>query len=383
MHVLVLPSWYSTSDKPWLGTFFADQAVALARAGMRVGVVFVENRSLRRISFGRLLETHFQKESSSSEGVTTLRMKGWNTLAQTLPGASVWSRLTEHLVNAYVDGWGKPDVIHAHSAFWAGHAAVRAAARLRIPCVVTEHGSDFLVAPLSARRRRRAAEIYRSAAAVLAVSTPLLRSVNAIAQRSLGPVVPNMVDTDFFTLPPRPRPSTPFTFLSVGNLVESKRVDLLIRAFARLFSRKSDIRLVIVGSGPREPFLRELARSVAAPAQVEFTGPLSREEVRARMWSSNALVLPSAFETFGVVLIEALATGLPVIATRCGGPEEILTGGVGLLIDSDQESQLSTALKQVMSRSNDETILRNHAIEHFGNRQVVSQLINVYKNILG
>ena len=382
MHVLVLPSWYGTTDKPWLGTFFKSQAVALSRRGVQVGVVFVESRSLRRLTIPKLFETHFQKEISIDNGVTTLRMKGWNTLSQTLPGSRVWSTLTRHLIHDYCQRYGKPDILHAHCAFWAGSAAVDTAAGLGIPAVVTEHGSDFLGDALDSRRRQRAAEIYRRADAVLAVSGMLLSSVSAIAGCRLGPVVPNMVDTDFFTIPPTLRGSRPFTFLSVSNLVESKRIDLLIQAFARLSGGDAQARLVVAGAGPCQVALRRLAESLGIAQSVEFTGSLSPEQVRDRMWRSNALVLPSSYETFGVVLIEALATGLPVVATRCGGPQEILADGVGHLIDRNNEPQLSAALQWVMRQSPDEKRLREHVLKRFSYHAVVPQLLEVYESVL-
>jgi glycosyltransferase involved in cell wall biosynthesis len=381
MHVLVLPSWYSTLDAPWSGIFFRNQAIALAQAGVRLGVAFVEPRSLGSLSPSKLRESHFQVACSTERDVTTLRMMGWNTLGQTVAGARIWCALSERLVKAYVHRFGVPDVLHAHAALWAGRVAVRMGQTLSRPCVVTEHSSQVLLGVLGVIERREAARVYREADAVLAVSETLLTAVNSITETHVGRVVPNPVDFEFFTLPPVPRRREPFTFISVCNLVGGKRVDQLIRAFARVSQTCVGVRLVIVGAGVEAGDLRRLAQECGVEPQVEFTGGLPREEVRQRMWSANALVLPSAFETFGVVLVEALATGIPVVATRCGGPEEVVETGLGLLVERNNDEDLAEAMLSMTGQSYPEGRLRDRVMARFSFENVAQQLLNVYATL--
>ena len=381
MHVLVLPSWYSTPEVPWNGLFFEDQAVALARAGARVGIAFVEMRGLRNLSPSRLRESHFQVVSSEHRGVTLLRMKGWNTVAQTAAGARVWAALSNRLVARYVRRHGVPDVIHAHAALWAGRVAVRMARTLSRPCVVTEHSSVVMRGALTPSERHEANRVYRQADAVLAVSRVLLQAVEAIAGSPLGRVVPNAVDFEFFSLPAAPRRREPFTYLCVCNLITNKRVDRLIAAFASASNACPGSRLVIVGDGPDAGRLRRLADQSAVARQVEFAGGLSPEGVRARLWTANALVLPSAFETFGVVLVEALATGIPVISTRCGGPEDIVEPELGLLVEGDDDEALAEAMVAVTTRTYPEGDLRRRAMARFSFENVARMLLGVYRRL--
>lgn len=378
MHVLVLPSWYSTPDLPWSGSFFEDQAVALARAGAHVGVAFVEGRSLRSLSPSNLRESHFQIASSKDRGVTTLRMKGWNTLGQAVAGAKVWCALSERLVAAYVDRFGVPDVLHAHTALWAGRVAVRMGRRLSRPAVVTEHSSLVMRGLLGAKELREAARVYREADAILAVSETLLSAVGSIAGTRVGRVVPNAIDFEFFTLPPVPRRREPFTFLCVCSLVSGKQVDRLIRAFGHVSRIRPGVRLVVVGAGVEADNLRRLAQESGVGSHVEFTGGLPREAVRARMWTADALVLPSTSETFGVVLVEALATGMPVISTRCGGPEGIVEADLGLLVERDNDNELAEAMVTMIGRSYPEGLLRDRAMSRFSFERVAQQLLEVY-----
>jgi glycosyltransferase involved in cell wall biosynthesis len=382
MHVLHLPSWYSTSEKPWRGSFVRDQALALSAAGVQVGVAFVERRSLSRFNRLSLAVNHFQTVARDEDDVPTIRMNGWSILAQTVPGSLLWSRLMRRLVESYAAVYGVPDLIHGHAALWGGHAAMLAARALQRPFVVTEHSSSVLTADLSPRKRRYVADVYRAASAVIAVSASLKKSVDAVAGAQVAEVVPNTVDSDYFTPPPSRRKGTAFTLLAVCDLVSYKRVDLLIRAFARLNVRRPKTRLVIAGVGKEEPRLRALARALVPPSAIQFTGALPRCQVRQRMREADALALCSDFETFGVVLIEAMAMGIPVISTRCGGPDDIVTPDTGILVDRDDSDALLRGMLEILRRRFDPQAIHENARRRFGYPVVANRLCEVYERLL-
>ena len=384
MHVLVLPSWYGTADRPVTGTFFRDQALALQRVGLRVGVAYVEPRSLRGFGFRALAESHFQVSETVEGGVLTLRQHGWNPLAQTLPGGLLWARMMSALVSRYVRLQGPPDIIHAHASLWAGYAALHVSARYATPFVVTEHSSQFRLGSFPRALLARALRVFRAAAATIAVSESLRHAMSDYGVRSEILVVPNTVDPEFWTLPPQPRGGAPFTFCAVGHLVPVKRFDTLIRAFATRFRGKPDVRLVIGGDGASRQDLESLARALGVHGQVHYLGALSREGVRQAMWEAHCFVSPSLVETFGVVLIEALSTGLPVIATRSGGPEDIIVPEVGVLLDAGDEQTLGAAMAAVRDGpAYDPHLLRRHAIQRYGYQAVGARLRGVYKKALG
>jgi glycosyltransferase involved in cell wall biosynthesis len=141
-------------------------------------------------------------------------------------------------------------------------------------------------------------------------------------------------------------------------------------------------RLVIVGEGPDEPALRTLAHECGVAERVEFTGALSPAGVRERMWQANAFVLASAFETFGVVLVEALATGIPIISTRSGGAEDIVEPDCGVLVDQDDDAGLGDAMVAVASGSFSEQRLRDRARDRFSFEKVTEDLLAVYRRLL-
>jgi glycosyltransferase involved in cell wall biosynthesis len=382
MHVLFLPSWFDTADKPWRGSFFREQARALQRYGVRAGFAFVERRSFRRMRPLALLDSHFQVVLDEDEGIPVARMKAWSIFVQTTAGALLWCALMRRLVRAYVRAHGVPDLIHGHAALWGGYAAFQVGRDLGRPYIITEHSSALLTDRLSAIKRRFAIRAYQDAKAVIAVSAVLKERVDALVGRPVSIVLPNTVDTDYFTLPPGDRPRSPFRFLAVGDLVPSKRLDLLVRAFAALLLSGARATLTIVGAGQELERLQQLAAREKAEGAIAFTGPKTRDAVRREMWRANALVLSSDFETFGFVLIEALSTGLPLIATRCGGPTEIVRSGHGYLVDPGDQGQLTSAMRLMMRRHFDAIKLRSYAVDYFGHQHVGGALHALYRDIL-
>lgn len=384
MHVLIIPSWYPTEQSPAAGVFFAEQAKALHRAGIRVGVVAPIQRSVRTLTQGHLLNYTFKTDFHEEEGIPTFRSLGWAVPKLPRVSRQTWLWQARRLVDLYVQRFGKPDIIHAHAVLWGGVAALEASQRLGVPYLVTEHSTAYargLIRPWQEPDIRR---VLQRAAARVAVSQSLARLIASYAMGMPIEVVPNVVDTEFFTLPPHPKPSRPFVFLSVALLTPKKGIDVLIKAFATKFKGYANVELWIGGDGPQRSDLERLVRSLGIEPQVRFLGLLSREQVREAMWRANAFVLPSYVETFGVVLIEAMATGLPVIATRCGGPEEFVTPEVGYLVSPGNIEQLGEALETVYRGGGiglGEHISR-WAAEKFGASAVSSRLIELYLSLI-
>ncbi len=380
MRVLVLPSFYPTKERQFLGVFFRELTLAARVAGVDAGVVYAEARSLRGFRLSALNESHFQVETRVEQGIPTVRRHGWNTLAQTRVGAELWIKQMESLARNFARRYGPPDIVHAHNALWAGVAAVRIAQTLGCRYVITEHSSALLDDDRSGEQRRQADLTYRGAARLICVSRALAASLTAKHGATSAVVIPNTVDAQFFSLPEVPRDGTRFVFSAIGNLTVNKAFDAIIHAFASRFAGLSDVRLEIGGTGPERSKLATLAQRLGVSDQVRFLGPLTRDQVRDAMWRANAFVLASRRETFGVVLVEALATGLPVIATRSGGPDDIITQDVGILVDSEDINALADAMEYVrQSRLFDSSVNRAYAVERFGHEVVGRALRSIYE----
>lgn len=388
MHVLVLPSWYPANSEDVAGSFFREQAIALARAGMTVGVVVVCLRSLRRPL--RALFGPFGVRVETDDNVKTIRFFS----VQWFPKIRVLSELHDLVLGIiatrlYIRKFGRPDLIHVQSMLNAGLVAKWAKKKYGIPYVVTEHSSAFHNVNLSRRQIRVAARIVRHAAGLSAVSKSLVAVLSRVlnADRMRWHVIPNMVSAEFLASPLYEKASEgdrPYTFITVSYLKPGKRVGDILRAFAIAFTFTDNVRLRIVGDGECKGELVALANDLDMRDKFLFEGPRGRESVAALMRDSDVYVLASESETFGVVLVEALASGIPVIATRCGGAEDIVTESDGMMIDIGDIQKLALCMRDIMGKTGnyDSNALRTNCERRYSEGVVTRQLVSFYSSAL-
>jgi glycosyltransferase involved in cell wall biosynthesis len=226
--------------------------------------------------------------------------------------------------------------------------AIVARARFGVPYVTTY---GFSYAQLSHRGPKRLLKAaverlgLRRASAVIA-TTEALRARARRLNRNVE-LVPNGVDTERFAPPPGGRPrGTPARVLYVGRFSAEKNLDTLVTAAAEL-ARRRPLRLVLVGGGPLEAAVRAQAR--AAGLDVEFPGVVPQERLPELYREADAFVLASFTEGHPKVLIEALASGVPCVASDCEGNRSLVTDGVtGLLFDPRRAADLAESLARVL-----------------------------------
>ena len=209
------------------------------------------------------------------------------------------------------------------------------------------------------------------------------------SSRARCEVVPVGVDPERFPLEESER-REPRQILYVGWLNYNKGIDDLLHAVDRIRRGGERIRLLLVGSAAyrktrlEEEALRRLADSLGLEDTVVFLGRQTQDEVARLMRESALLVLPSRAESFGAVLVEALASGTPVVATRSGGPEDIVQDGVGLLVPPRDPAKLAEAILEVLARrgSFEPERLRRYALARFSWERVVDATESAYRSAL-
>ena len=177
----------------------------------------------------------------------------------------------------------------------------------------------------------------------------------------------------------RQDPTKNFRFLSIAFLNHNKGMDILLNGFAKVFKGKN-VELVIGGEGAEKDNLNNLANQLGISGQVTFLGPVNREQVKHEMQQCNVFVLASRFETFGVVFIEALATGKPILATKCGGPEAIVNKINGCLVPTENSTELSRAMEYMKENYHmyNPVEIRKDCIERFSENAIIKKVSQLY-----
>lgn len=366
MRILVAASGYDSREKHEVNIFALDQAKALRGAGHDVRFAAVDTRSIRHSRpwgyYRYTLDGVPVYYASVPCGALPL---GLPELAGRLAASGICRAMGK-------DGW-TPDIIHQHFGFELAAMAEREG----VPFVFTEHSSHHNRA-LSPEQAERLKKEYGRCSAVLAVSRALAKNMRANTGVEAA-IVPNIVDTARFA--PKKIVHERFTFVSAGNLIPVKNMAGLLRAFAALHGEP---RLIIFGDGPESGALRTLCAELGIESRVSFRGHCPREKLAEAYSEADCFVLASRSETFGVAYIEAMAAGLPVIATRCGGPENFVTEKNGILVPVDDTNALVDAMEHMMMCRNeyDGAAIAAEAKERFSPEKIAAQLTAVYEEVV-
>lgn len=389
-HVLVIPSWFPTPAEPLAGTFCLDQVKAVRSQGHRVGVLFPEFRNLRALRhWHRVLESHFQFSRFTVDNIPLYLFNGW-ALPKTLAMQSrLYVKAVEKMFRTYVSRFDRPDLIHAHGALWGGHAAGILSDRYQIPWMVTEHYGAFIRGTIGAGDACLARNVWQSAAKVTAVGSVLAGLIKKQISRADVHITPNPVDVGLFRRPGDGKqnygPARAIQVFSLGRLVPGKGFRLLLKSFARAF-KDPNYKLDIGGDGYLQPELKRLANRLGLSRQVRFLGPLSRMEVAAAFARADFFVHASASETFGVVMLEALASGIPVVACRSGGPDDFITPECGYLVSPGDADALASRMVKVSQNLSAWKMKRDqiskYAADQYGYTPVGRLYTRLYREIM-
>ena len=243
------------------------------------------------------------------------------------------------------------DVIDSHYYYPDGVAAAILARHFKKPFTVTARGSDINLISRHLIPRRLmgwAAEWASASIGVSAALTDAMRQLGMPAPRLR--TMPNGVDMTLFRMHPQMEARAALgwlqapTLLSVGNLVENKGHHIAIESLAQL----PEFRLVISGEGPQRPALEQLARQLGVSPRLTFLGRVDQAQLAVCYSAADILVLPSSREGWPNVLLESMACGTPVVATRVGGiPEIVNSAQAGRLISARTASSLAETVQEL------------------------------------
>lgn len=411
MHILMVSSEPFCGDRNHLnGIFERDQAAALLGFGCDVGAVDIElgrfflAQEIRRflrdggafrlaLSLRPVIDDFVRSfvpvisRFSCDEGLTVEVAKVRSMRA--VPGSMLfdllaWSLSLKVAVNKYCGVFGVPDVIHAHNALPAGFSSVLVGREIGVPVVVTEHSSLYAGGVASFFDVFFSRFVYKMASRSIFVSSYLRSEVSRVVGAECdGVVVPNVIPSSVV----RVRNELGVVsrrrgvVLSAGRMDSNKNHILLVRALSLIPSGLCPA-LRLIGDGPERKKIEREVERLGVSDRVFFLGYLRRDEVYREMMSADVFCLPSISETFGVVLIEAMALGCPVVSTPCGGPEEIVSERSGFVANSNSACELADKICRALRMEWDRSAVSSYAEEMFSGRAFFEKISGVYRGVM-
>jgi glycosyltransferase involved in cell wall biosynthesis len=394
MNLFIIPSWYPSETNLLSGCFTQEQAEAIAQLTPDIRVMvslwghadsmLAARRPWhwpRRFIWSLQQSKDQIRERNGVYEIFNAKIH-WG---ERLPfgGARQLIKVNRRNFQLACSRFGKMDVIHAHVSYPAGYIASLLSEEFGVPYVLTEHMSPFPFPSLLLGNRPvpEIAQAFLQADAAVAVSPSLSQRVASFGYPEPY-VVPNMVDQRKFSLG-SPR-SQKTVFFTLCGLSEQKGIDHLLEAIALWNPPADAFEFRIGGDGPLRAVYQAKAQALGLTDRVQWLGPVSRSQAPALFTDCHIYVMSSRHETFGVVYAEAIASGKPIIATRCGGPEFIVNAGNGTLVDVGDVPALSQAMQSMAEcwADYDPQAIRKDFERRFSRVAVVQQLSELYQKVL-
>lgn len=382
MKILILARGIPTEDNPQEGCFEWDQANALKSIGHDVVVMYLD---ARRRKTGH--KWGISKELVGDipvykiyYGITTpIEHYLSERLAQYIN-----AKLTVRLLKKVLKDHRDVDIIHAHYL----RCIYRTSFFKRItsqPIVGTEHLSDMVKSTISRQNIMMAEVGYRGLNRLITVSQYLndkLFERFGVKSEVCG----NVLGNEFANVDMHREDAykEKFRYVACGSVIEIKGFDLLIKAASELNIPRDKWVIEIIGSGQMLDNLRTLANGYGLGDNIIFRGKLNKHQIIESYRQADCFVLSSRSETFGVVLIEAMACGLPVISTDCGGTKGIVNDDNGAMIPVDDMKALKNAMEDMYSNApkfNREKI-KYSCLKEYSPEAIATKLTRIYNNVL-
>ncbi|WP_018476721.1 glycosyltransferase [Pontibacter roseus] len=396
MNTFIIPSWYPSRDEPYTGIFFLEQAQAMAHvfpdSNFAISTWGTHNHDLlleakdHIKNAAKLFKFFFKKAAVSKLN---------KNLIEYYTPALTWSRAIlngnistiinvnrKHFLDFQLK-YGKVDIIHAHSAYPAGWAAMALAEEFNLPFIITEHMAPFPFPSFLTRDNKISPYLLKPfhKAAFNVVVSPQQETTMSKWGIPKMKVIPNLTNEDFFVPRAKGNPSENFVFVSLAILEERKGIKYLLHAFQKLLQKYPNCLLKIGGDGPQRDEYKILARKLDIKDEVSWLGRLNRNEVVYELQNCDAFVLPSLHENLPLSLIEAIACGKPLISTYSGGSESIINKSNGLIVKPADVEALHQAMEDMVLNHDkyDADKIRADFFKRYSRQAVCVQIMDLYK----
>ena len=385
MKLFIIPSWYPTKINPASGGFFKERAIFLKKSGIDVVVIAPILHSFRNI----LKYKQMNSANLNEEVLTAIINEQMNIFPKNekLSFYSYQKRAIK-LFDKAIREHGKPDMVMFNSSIWAGAALCNKLNDEKIPFIVSEHLKEFLMPKgFSKFNQKLIQKTYDSCLKIIPTSRALKKSIIKrfkVDENKIS-LVPNPVDEGLFMLRPPTNNNKTISITTVALLRKEKNIDLIIKAFHEILKLGINANLNIVGDGPLKSRIINQINQLNNSHKIKLWGYLQPDQIVKVLHQTDIFIMGSSIETFGVSLIEAQACGIPAVATKCGGPNDIILKDSGILVKPNSEFELSKGLQAIIKNINfyNSKNIRRKTIERFGKNvycQQIKKAILLVKN---
>ena len=385
MYILELPSWHF----PQGGGFVRSQAQILKEKGLIVDVL--ENASLAittdKTKYFTLPYKAFLIEEDN--------LKFFRHYFRNLPklpkiNAERWIKSTVNLFEKYQKKFGKPDIIHAHSAIWGGYVAYLIKEKYNIPYIITEHRArfsqscDYANSLFENWYTPLLEKAFSEASAIVPVADIIRPKIETFLTKKV-PIcsISNVLDTDYFYY--REREITEkIKFVACNGFYFYKAYDILIPAFDAACDKNPNIEITIAGENFEQPEFRDILwKNVRNKDKFYFAGKLTAEGIRSELWKANVFIVPSRSESQSIATLEALSTGLPIVATSTI-PKIMTTAENSLVVPVENIEAMTAAILEMSDNFHkyDGKSISEHIKSIAGKEAFAKAIIEIYRQVI-
>ena len=380
MRILFISRGWPSEQQPQCGNFERDQAIALSERGHQVISLYLDVHP----------EFHSKKLGITREqkdGVVVYCLYAGSYWVEFVKHISPWLQskvvavLFYYLVNSVIRKEGKPDLVYGHY-LWFCRRALAIKRKYGIPAVGTEHWSEMGYTNIEEGYKRLAAKTYPYLDKQLVVSDALRENI----LKNIGIDTTVVYDTygkEFYYKEHIKKDET-VRFVLTGSLLPIKGFDLVIQALGEGVTLPKNLQFTIIGDGPEKEKLLGMVEEYHLSDIVHLVGSQTRTYIANALQEADVYILSSHLETFGVAPVEALACGVPVIATDCGGSRSYMNDFNGLLIPIDDVKAMSEAISYMAEHylEYDRKRIAEDCRQRFSSEVIGKQLESIFEDVI-
>ena len=380
LKILIIPSWYPNEKDPLWGNYFIKQAEALNEYA-DVSMLYINRLGLKEIN---KLSKEKYTDGYDSELYPFKFYKKTILNYKSLSIDYAFNKYKKAAYKAYKKleiFTGKPDIIIAESILPAAIAAKYIKEKTNIPYIVHAHSENVMSNPIYIKYIN---ELVKSADNYMAINNRIKDKVLKLGREECN-LVPNFIDCAKFNTKKATK-TKDFVLISICNFYKVKALDVLLRSLDIVVNKKGykDVKLKIIGTGEYKDYYESISRSLKLNDNVEFIGYINNNKLPNVLNEANVLCVSSTFETFCIPIIEAFASGIPVITTNCDGPLEIVDKTNSIIVPINNIKEYADAIIKMKKnyKKYDSKEIKKYVFNKYDKSIICKEIINICKSTI-